>query len=233
MAILQVKLAADVGQRVPPAQVVIHAHARVPLRHVVDLSLLRHAPGGASAPHARDRVVVLHVNLQLAVRLHRLGKANLHARVVDDVVGLRCLLTALKGDGLEDDAVGRGHRWSCAFGIGAPAAACAATRQPRARVLAVDVLFHLHPQARQQVRAVVGIGDDLVVPELLRVGVQLGVHLVAGLVLPVRRPGRAIAAAVGVHRIGQRERSEGQAGIVRRRGCLREDGLFCQPAQRQ
>ncbi len=38
--IFQIKLRADVRQRVPAAQIVIHRHPRIPLRHVIDLALL-------------------------------------------------------------------------------------------------------------------------------------------------------------------------------------------------
>ena len=121
--VLQIELAADVGQRVPAAQVVIHAHPRIPLRHVVDLALLRLAPRSPSAPHAGNLVVVLDVDLQLrAMALQRLGQPNLHARIGDQIVGLHGRLARLDFHRVEDIAFGRR--------IAAPVS-CTAARPPR------------------------------------------------------------------------------------------------------
>ena len=57
-------------------------------------------------------------------------------------------------------------------------------------------------------------GDALVVAQLLFRGVQRGGQLVVRFDLPVRRAGRAVAAAVGVDRVRQGERGEGEARVV-------------------
>jgi hypothetical protein len=72
----------------------------------------------------------------------------------------------------------------------------------------------------RSVGAVVGVGDDLVVVELLRCGVEGGVQFVVGLVLPIAWPGRSVAGAVDIHGIGKGERGllrtvDAEAGINR------------------
>ena len=50
VTILQVKLAAEVGERVPTAKIVIDAHPRIPLRNVVDISLSSTRPTRCGRP---------------------------------------------------------------------------------------------------------------------------------------------------------------------------------------
>ncbi len=107
VSILQVKLAADVGQRVPAAKIVIDAHARIPLRHVVDFSLLRHPPRGAPAPYAGNLVVILDVDLQhAALGRHGLRQPDLHPRILHQVVGLQRFLAVLDLDRLQHKPFG-------------------------------------------------------------------------------------------------------------------------------
>ena len=221
VAVFEIELAAEVGQRIPSAQIVVDAHARIPLRDVVDLALLRHAPRSATAPYAGDLVVVLDVNLQLAaVALQRLLQSYLHARVADNVVGFGGLLAGFDLDGVEDIALGRGV---CRSGVGVVSAPAGHSARDDAcpGIFAINVLLELQPQAGQRIRTVVGVSDGLRSAKLLRRRVEVGVQFVTCLVLPVVRAGRPVAGTVGVDRIGQGQRCEGEARVVRGRSGLR------------
>ncbi len=194
VAVFEVELAADVGQGVPSAEVVVDAHARVPLGDVVDVALLGGTPRGAAAPHAGDGVVIADVELQRAAfGGERLGEPDLHAGVVDEVLGGVVTLAEFDLDRVELEARG-GAAAGIFFVVGDPATAgLAAVGELGAGVLAVDVLFHEDPQAGERIGAVVGVGDDLVVAQHLGLRVERGVHFVVGFILPVARAGCAVA----------------------------------------
>ena len=83
------------------------------------------------------------MQLKLAMGLHRLGKADLHARVVDDVAGLCGPPAVYHFDRLENKAVGRRCRRSCL--AARTAAAVGSAGALRARIFAVDVLLKMQP----------------------------------------------------------------------------------------
>src|ERR1035437_4465989 len=109
-AVFEVELAADVGEGVPAAEVVIDTHAWVPLGDVVDVAELGCAPGGVAPEGAGDGVVVAHMDAHGGVGLEGRGEADLHTRVGDEVVGLDggggACGAGLELDGFEEDAVG-------------------------------------------------------------------------------------------------------------------------------
>ncbi len=144
----------------------------------------------------------------------RLREADLHAGVVDQGFGRVVRLADLDLNGLKLEA-GGGAAAGVFFIVGDLAASGLATvGELRARVVAVDVLFHQHPQAGEGVGAAIGVGDDLIVAQDLGGGVELRMHLVVGFVLPVARAGCAVARSIDVHRVGQGKRREGGARVV-------------------
>ena len=178
-----------IGQGVPAAEVVIDAHAGVPLGDVVDLAVLGGAPGGAATPNAGDGVVVLDVDAERGVRLERRGEADLHAGVVDEVVGFDEFAVAAavpELDRFEDDAFGgvvgtggaRGSRavWPGRGGRPEPALPRFASGSLCGRCSARG-----GSRGCEGVGRVVGVGDDLVVGENLGGGVELACIIVVGL----------------------------------------------------
>ncbi len=87
IAVLQVELRSQIRLRVPATQVVVHRHARVPLRNLVDIALLAGTHRRAPAPGAGNRVAVPDVyGERLALPGQRLRQIHPHAGVVDDEV---------------------------------------------------------------------------------------------------------------------------------------------------
>ena len=150
-AVFEIKLGAEIRQRVPAVQIVIDRHARIPLGDVVDFAVLRWHMLRCDRRKRPARCNDNGYGFRACRRgPERLVQPDLHA-------GIGRRYNRLSSHGL----AGRSrpcreysHRW--------PRRPAGRPRNARAGILFVDVLVELQPQAIKRRRAVVGVGDDLV-----------------------------------------------------------------------
>ena len=197
IAVFQIELAVEVGRGIPPAQVVVDSHARIPLRDLEDLAVPAGVHVHATAELAGHGEAPRDMQLQLAgVALQRVGQAHLHARVGNHPFH-RLLAAVGVFDGHRRDPVAVGELGGkLVAGEGATG------------IVAVAVLVQLQPQHVQRVGAVVGVADHFAAVELAAGRIERGGDAVVGAVLPVRRPGQAAGGAVGRCRLRVIERRE-------------------------
>ena len=192
LAILQVELArADVGLVVPSLHVIIDRDAGIPLPQLVKRPVVPH-PAGAVGRH---REVPLDGDLAGGVRSH--GRREIHAH-----------------GGAERRAPGgvavhgeRFHRSATRKSLAGEVECGVLENQRRLMQLVgdagrgADVLLHMEPDVEQRVGRVVVIGDGLTAREAAGGGIECGVYLVIGALLPVAgaRPPRPGPDARGRH----------------------------------
>ena len=217
VAELQVELAAAhelVG--LPPVHVVVDAHAREPLRVLVEPPVVDQLLG--AAPRVGHHVMPVDLEGGGGPRGQRLLQVHAHHRVVDAVVGVgeravlphqldarqrvaevRCVAEAQEATGLRAHALGQR----------------ALRRAGTAVLLRRLVLVELHPEETEHVGGVVVVRDPLRAVDAVVGRVQRDRDLVVGLLLPVARPGHAggVAVVVGIRPLVQ----DPEHGLVRLR----------------
>ncbi len=199
-AVFQIKLLREIRQRVPAADVVIHAQPRVPLRDVVDTARLRIAPCRATAPSAGNGEVIADANLRDgAVRCKRPWQIHAQARIALDRVQRDRVVLDLYG--LDDETVAL----TAAFmTVGVLAAA----------VRAIPVLIELQPQHIERVRTVVDVRDGFRRAQCRPGFIQRGADRIVDAVLPIRGTRQSIRRPVRIDRLRHIPRREGDGGIV-------------------
>ena len=171
-------------------------------------------------PTRRNLVVILDVNLQLAAApFSGCAQPDLHPRIADQILCLRRLLALLDLDRVEDKSVRRSasaarHSHPLQRYLRRRGRGDAAEHDVCPRILAIDVLLQLHPDARQHIGTVVGVRDHLRRTKLLVLRIERRVQLIVRLVLPVLGPRRPIARTVCIHRIRQAQRSKREPRVI-------------------
>ncbi len=162
----------------PPVDVVVDGHLRVPVVDEVDLAIL--ATAGRAV--GRDPELPGEGEVGLAAGRKRLGQPQAHDRPVDLVTG------SLAAFGREVGALGR-H-----------AAQLHAFDRPRhvgvvMRAGGENVVQQLDIDRLERVRGAVEVGHRALPGEPLGDRIELGLELVLGPLLPVLRPGRPVAGS--------------------------------------
>jgi hypothetical protein len=206
LPVLEIELAgAYVRFVIPAVDVVVHRHARIPLRDLVKGPVVPH-PAGTGRRH-RERPGEDEVD-RIATG-ERTRQVDAHRRAVDD---------------------GRDGSTACAYSVERQPASEAAAGEVERRaeederrlvelvgdaLLGADVLLDEHPQVRQCIRRSIDIVDCLAPANRVRSRIERGRDAVVNALLPVACAGTAGARAISVRR-WQGERTERRAVRDRR-----------------
>ena len=200
-AVLEIELAgADIRLVIPPFHVIVDGEARVPLRDLVEWSVVAHA-SGALRRHAE---VPGKVEIDRGPRREWREQIDAHRRAVDRPP------RAPSGDARRIEHEPAGEALTGEVEGGAEEGERRLVEQISNTGRRADVLLEVQPEIRQRVGAVVRVVDRLASAQLVARWIERRRDAIVGALLPVARAGPTGPAPVLV-RCGQRQRPERRA----------------------